>query len=662
MGSGEKAVSIIDLQSGEFIKELETPAQSATHTLKYLYEANSLAFSPDGKYLAVCFNTSKTYVYNVGSWSIAFENFLPDNMGYINDAFVNFSEDGKYMVVKTMRGLQKYNTGAFSDLGSTALKIDGESAPMDKPSNYAITIKDNHLYFENLYNGTFTKSLRVTPKQVTNISLNRDGKVGMTLKSGQFLLFNPTTGKEEILLVADGDNYIFKTDDNYYKVSKEGYDLVTFRIGNQAYPFEQFDAVFNRPDLVLKKLGCEDEALMALYKKAYEKRISKLGLKPTSTVKFSDIPKAEVHNPKSIPAATTNPIVTLDFALVDQTNIQSYNIWINNVPYYGKQGKAVNAKSYNGKEEIHLVQGMNKIQLSCRNNNGYESLMQTFYVDKSGGELKRDLYLITIGTSHYKDSRYDLNYAVKDASDLAKLFDSDTSGVYTEIKEKSLYNEQVTAENVEALHAFLAQSKPDDVVLLFVAGHGVLDENFDYYFGTHDMDFGSPAEKGLPYDKLEGLLDGIKANKKILIMDTCHSGEIDKDEVFFAEADEKEENDDAIAFRSVGAAVKSNGGAASPSRLAGELFNDLRRGTGSTVISSAGGAEFAMESDEWKNGLFTYCMLNGLKNRTADLDGDGLIMLTELQEYVVDKVKALSHGKQIPNSRFRNMELDFRVW
>src|SRR5690606_11414220 len=101
---------------------------------------------------------------------------------------------------------------------------------------------------------------------------------------------------------------------------------------------------------------------------------------------------------------------------------------------------------------------------------------------------------------------------------------------------------------------------------------------------------------------------------------------------------------------------------ASPSRLAAELFNDLRKGTGATVISSAGGVEFAMESDEWKNGLFTYCMLNGLKNRTADLNGDGVIMLLELQEYIVEKVTALSHGRQVPNSRIKNIELDFSVW
>jgi len=340
LGSGDSAVSIIDLESGNFIRKLETP--SPGKNLKFVYEANSLAFSPDGKMLAVCFNTSKTFVYSVGSWNLLFENILPKNMGYSKGAFVNFSKDGGYMVVNSSFGVKKYDTKQFNILNSEKLQVQGHSAPMDKPSDYAITHKDGYLYVENVFTHEVNKSIRARPRDVTHISINPDGKFGITLKTGQFLLINPEDGKEEMQLVADGDNFIFKTADNFYKVSKDGYDLVTFRIGNKAYPFEQFDAVFNRPDLVLKKMGCQDEELMALYFKAYEKRIKKLGLKPSSSVSLEDIPTLSITNINEIPAISENESVSININMADHTALISYNVYINNVPHYGKEGKQIN--------------------------------------------------------------------------------------------------------------------------------------------------------------------------------------------------------------------------------------------------------------------------------------------------------------------------------
>lgn len=660
LGSGDTAVSIINLLTGEFERKLDTPGPKGR--LNVLFEANSIAFSPDGMYLAVCFNTSQTYVYDTRYWSMVFQNELPNQVGLPKGAFVNFSEDGQHMVVSSSFGVYRYKTGDWSITNSDKLKINGKSESLDKPSNYALTHKDNYFYIENIYTGNHHQVLRSTGRDITHVSISPNGKFGITTKSGQFLIVNPETGKQEILLVADGDNFIFKTDENFYKVSKEGYDLVTFRIGNQAYPFEQFDAIFNRPDLVLTKLGCTDLQMVALYKMAYEKRIKKLGLKPTTQVTLTDIPQLVLTNLTEIPAITSTESVNVNMNMSDHTALMSYNVFVNNVPVYGKNGKSLSGvDKAELTEEVSLIHGVNKIQIACRNSNGYESLMKTFYVEKAGPEPKRDLYLVTIGTSKYKDNRYNLQYAAKDGKDLAALMTANANGLYNSVKSKSLYNEQVTATNITELFHFLKQSKPDDVVLVFVAGHGVLDANFDYYFGTYDMNFNDPANKGLAYERLEGILDGIKAIKKILIMDTCHSGEIDKEDAFFVASNDDNVPEDDISFRSVGPAVEENAGA-TPSRLSTILFNDLRRGTGSTVISSAGGAEYAMESDEWKNGLFTFCMLKGLKEGTADLDKNGEIMLLELQEYVVEAVRKYSKGKQVPNTRIKNLELDFRVW
>ena len=151
--------------------------------------------------------------------------------------------------------------------------------------------------------------------------------------------------------------------------------------------------------------------------------------------------------------------------------------------------------------------------------------------------------------------------------------------------------------------------------------------------------------------------------KKTLLIDACHSGEIDKEEVAITTTTEVEEGD--VKFRNVGNTIANKDGQLglqNTSELTKSLFADLRKGTGATVISSAGGMEFAMESSQWQNGLFTYCYINGLQSKAADLNKDGVIMLSELQQYVATQVTQLSNGKQQPTSRIENNVLDWRVW
>ena len=656
-GSGDSAVSIVDMNTGIFIKKLSTPGPE---TFSLLFEAKSAAFSPDGKYLAVCFNTSKTYVWNTSTWRLEFENALIGNIGYAKGAYTNFTANGDHLIINTISGLKMFNTAPFGVFSESSLKTVGYSLPINKPCNYAAIIKDDILYFEHLVTKKVVKSIAVKPYMVSHVSAKSDGKIGITLINGQFFILNPETGEDDIMLVSEGDNSIIKTHENYYKVNKEGYDLVTFRIGNKAYPFEQFDAIYNRPDLVLKKLGCTDEDLMALYKKAHDKRLSKIGVEASSSNDFTRVPTCKIDNKSTLEAITKVEKAYLKMAFKDKYGLASYNIWVNNVPVYGKKGKSINGTSIKADASLDLVYGINKIQVACRNKQGIESLMETVYIDNISEKPKPNLYLVTIGTSKYMDAKYNLNYAAKDANDLSTLLSKDTYDVYTDVYTKNIADESVTAEEVIALKAFVAKAGINDVVIVFVAGHGVLDESFNYYFATHPMVFNNPKLKGLMYEDLESLLDGITAKKKILIMDTCHSGEIDKEDVFFSEEDETP--DENVSFRSAGAVVETKTTGISPSKVMNELFNDLRRGTGATVISSAGGAEYALESDEWKNGLFSYCMLSGLTNGYADLNDDGEIYLTELQTYTVEKVKALSHGKQIPNSRIQNLELDFRIW
>lgn len=60
---------------------------------------------------------------------------------------------------------------------------------------------------------------------------------------------------------------------------------------------------------------------------------------------------------------------------------------------------------------------------------------------------------------------------------------------------------------MDRIRSFLATSKPDDVALVFFAGHGVLDSELDYYLAAYDMDFANPKNGGIAYDDFMGVFD-----------------------------------------------------------------------------------------------------------------------------------------------------------
>ena len=91
-----------------------------------------------------------------------------------------------------------------------------------------------------------------------------------------------------------------------------------------------------------------------------------------------------------------------------------------------------------------------------------------------------------------------------------------------------------------------------------------------------------------------------------------------------------------------------------------DMFVDLRRGSGATVISSSQGAEYAFESSEQSNGLFTYALMEALDGKAAP-NKDGQITISTVGDYVKKRVQDLTKGKQNPNLRGVNLEEDFAL-
>lgn len=221
----------------------------------------------------------------------------------------------------------------------------------------------------------------------------------------------------------------------------------------------------------------------------------------------------------------------------------------------------------------------------------------------------------------------------------------------------TLFNENVTVANVKAVKQLLKQTNVNDKVIVSYSGHGVLSKNYDYYLSAYAIDFDKPEENGLVYDELENLLDSIPARKKLMLIDACHSGEVDKEEL------EKMTTNTSNAFVSGGAkgvipmyiSDAKKIGMKNSFELMQELFVNVGRSTGATIISAAGGTQFALEDGGLKNGVFTYSILEFMKNNPE-------ATISKLKEYVNTRVPELTKGMQMPTSRSETNSIDWQAW
>ena len=488
---------------------------------------------------------------------------------------------------------------------------------------------------------------------VNSLVFGEDGLLYSTGEDTQVKIWDISNSKELLSLISTYEDYIAITPGGYYKSSKKGIQEVAFAIGERAFPFDQFDLQLNRPDIVLESLNKGNSELIQAYNKAYQRRIQRSGF--TQTTLFSQ----ELHLPtlkvtsKMISSTTQEEIAFSILAEDDQIPLQSIWVYVNGVSVYGKQGFAIipkNLHSFTQTFHIKLSQGKNKVQVSAFNHKGQESLRETFEITCNKTKTPPNLFLATIGISKYKNSSNNLEYAAKDAEDVTRFFNNNKN-FFGEVYSQKLLNQNATKQMIlDIKDNLFAKSQVDDVAILFISGHGVLDKNYNYFFATRNTSFGSPGKEGLSYDDLENILDAIPARKRILFLDTCHSGEISEYLTF------DQVKAEGAKGRFVGKPkIQDN------SELIQELFSDLRRNSGTIVISSAYGWQAAYEDNNWKNSAFTDALLEGLENATADKDQDGVILISELQEFIGKKVQQLTNSRQTPNTRKENVDLDFVI-
>jgi len=127
-------------------------------------------------------------------------------------------------------------------------------------------------------------------------------------------------------------------------------------------------------------------------------------------------------------------------------------------------------------------------------------------------------------------------------------------------------------------------------------------------------------------------------------------------------ADAGPDVDEHVAVRSIRGVQMADSAPSIPMtdafQLMQELFANLGRGSGAVVISAAAGNEFAFEGPDTNNGVFTHSVIEAIESTSAE----SYLRLSQLREFVVSRVRTLTHGLQTPSIRRVNLDFDYAVF
>jgi TolB-like protein len=239
------------------------------------------------------------------------------------------------------------------------------------------------------------------------------------------------------------------------------------------------------------------------------------------------------------------------------------------------------------------------------------------------------LWVLAVGVSRYAAPDLNLAFADADARAVgAQLETAARRGPYREVRTLVLTNEEVTRESMlDGLSRFLGQAGPDDVAVLFVAGHGVRDlASGSYYFLPSPATARTLLADGLRMSDFDESLRVVRRNVRavVVMLDTCHAGSLGIPAAAVVSAD--------------------------------EMARQMTTGEGFFLLAAARPGEESKERSQLGHGAFTYALLEGIGGQ-GDGDADGALSVSELFGYVARRVPQLTGGGQHPYNKMEGTDL-----
>lgn len=472
-------------------------------------------------------------------------------------------------------------------------------------------------------------------------------------QGGELKLVNAKTGQIEYALVSNSKGFAVVGKNGDLLCTKGSSDMLALqaKMDNSPclVPGNVFEAQYNKPHVVLKDLGVNNQRIIQAYESAYDKRMSRLG----EQAKLEDHNRPEVSL-NLIPGTlvTSQRDQELEITYSSKFPVNAVHIEQNGCPIYGPRGYKVDSPSTRGSKAVTvtLMNGLNKFSFTASDSTGLVSLPRYTEILLVEEEPIPLLYYIGIGVSHYQDSTHNLQYAAKDIRDMsAWVAGQYASQIDTFIDENALW------ENIVTVKEKIAQLQPWDKVVVSFSGHGLLSDNLDLYLGLNGMDFKNPKNGGLKLEDLVALLDSTQSLHKLILIDACHSGEIDRDgwvQVSQKDTVQGETRGTNITIRRKPEQINAYD-------FMKAHFEDIATGNGSVIISAAGGEEYALEMPDLQNGVFTYALLSFLNSEAHENSENASI--SALKAYLLKTVPELTQGRQKPTMRRENALNDWKL-
>ncbi|MGX9887905.1 caspase, EACC1-associated type [Streptomyces sp. NPDC002276] len=237
--------------------------------------------------------------------------------------------------------------------------------------------------------------------------------------------------------------------------------------------------------------------------------------------------------------------------------------------------------------------------------------------NRSGGR-----YALLVATASYQDERLRSLWApTRDARQLARVLEDPAIGDFT----VALVDNPSSHALRRRIEDFFADRATADTLLLHFAGHGLKDDTGRLFLAASDTVRSRLESTAVPAEYVGRLMMRSSAQRVALLLDCCYAGAFERGMISRSDDDVHVEDSFTALRRTVGE-------------------------RGRAVLTATSAVEYAFEGNDVPGqpvgrrgpSLFTGALVEGLRTGDADLGGDGIVGLSELAEYVGDRVRAVT--------------------